>query len=73
MSVVRCIRCERHIDLDYNTEVFTNDQIPGLTERDYDWVCFECLAEKEEKRFIWHRCVKCNTELKKLESEADDD
>ena len=36
--------------LDYNVEVFTNDQIPGLTKDSSDWVCFECLTDEEAER-----------------------
>jgi len=50
MGVVRCIRCDSWIDLDYNVEVFTNDQIPNLTKDDCDWVCFECLTDEEAEK-----------------------
>jgi hypothetical protein len=50
MGVVRCERCNQYIDLDYNVEVFTNDQIKGLTKNNYDWVCFECLTDEEVER-----------------------
>ena len=47
MSVIRCIRCEQFIDMNYNPEVFTNEQIPGLAKNDFDWVCFDCLTDEE--------------------------
>ena len=47
MSVVRCERGDHYIDLDFNCEVFTKDQIPSLP--DDDWVCFECLTDAEAK------------------------
>ena len=50
MGVVRCERCDSWIDLDYNCEVFTNDQIPGLTKDYGDWVCFECLTDEEAEK-----------------------
>ena len=46
MSIVRCDRCDKMIDLDLS-EAFTNDDIPGLDVPDYEWVCFECLTDKE--------------------------
>lgn len=49
MGVVRCERCDAWIDLDYNTEVFTSDQIPGLDATEFGWVCFECLTDEEVK------------------------
>ena len=50
MGVVRCIRCDQYIDMDYNVEVFTNDQIPNLAPEDWDYVCFECLTDKEAEK-----------------------
>ena len=51
MGVVRCIRCDSHIDLDYNVEgAVCNDLIPGLTKNDQDWVCDNCLTEDEQER-----------------------
>ena len=48
MGVVRCDRCDRYIDLDYNVEVFTKDQIPNLrVTNEWDWVCFDCLDDDE--------------------------
>ena len=48
MGIVRCDRCDRYIDLDYNVKVFTKDQIPNLrVTTEWDWVCFECLDEEE--------------------------
>jgi len=50
MAVIRCSRCEAWIDLDYNCEVFTNDQIPGLSKDPSDMVCFECLTDEEAEK-----------------------
>jgi len=50
MGVVRCSRCDRFIDLDYDCEVYTNDQIPFLCKDDSDWVCFDCLTDVEAER-----------------------
>lgn len=48
MACVICDRCNSLIDLDYNVEVFTKDQIPNLDVGEaWDWVCFECLTEEE--------------------------
>lgn len=49
MGVVRCCRCDSYIDLDYNVEVFTKDQIKNLNCSEFDWVCFECLTEEEHE------------------------
>ena len=50
MGVVICVRCDRMIDLDFDCEVFTNDQIPGLTKDASDWVCFSCLTDDEAEK-----------------------
>jgi len=48
MGVVRCERCDQYIDLDYNCEVFTKNEIPGLAvQNEFDWVCFDCLTDNE--------------------------
>ena len=47
MGVVRCVRCDSYIDLDYNVEVFTKDQIPNLDCGSCDWICLECLNKLE--------------------------
>ena len=50
MAVVRCERCDMRIDLDWDCEVFTNDDIKGLSSNDLDYVCLNCLTDEEAER-----------------------
>lgn len=51
MGCIMCVRCDKFIDLNYNVEdAITNDQLPGLTKEDYDWVCVNRLTEEEQEK-----------------------
>ena len=50
MSVIICDRCGKMIDMDYNCEVFTNAELPGIAKNDYDFVCFDCLTDEEAEK-----------------------
>lgn len=65
MSIVRCERCDRYIDLDYDCEVFSKEEIPILDVKGCDMVCFGCLSE-EEANALDSICPECG------EQRADD-
>jgi len=48
VSVIKCYRCDRLIDLDFDCTPITKAELPLLdVESEFDWVCEFCLSVRE--------------------------